>query len=239
MILSAIGGVHLENLNIMVVRKGENDQPIVLAISKGRILEEALDLLGKISIKIIDHSKNSRKLALNTNREDIRLLVVRAVDVPTYVEYGAADMGITGKDVLMEHDSQDYYEILDLGISKCRLMVATAVGSKHSNLRPKVATKYPKTATAFFESKGLQAEIIRLSGSMELAPSFGLADQIVDLVDTGDTLRANGLEPTELICEISSYLIVNKASMKVNYARVKEIIDSFEDVMGAGCGKVH
>ena len=221
----------------MDLNKDKSSPQLVLAVSKGRIFEEALELLGKASIEILDYSENSRKLSLDTNREDLRILVVRAADVPTYVEYGAADLGITGKDVLMEHNSGDYYEILDLGISKCRMMVASKVGFKATSSSIRVATKYPTVAEKYFASKGMQAEIIKLYGSMELAPSFGLADQIVDLVDTGATLRANGLEPRELISEISSYLIVNRASMKIHHDRVKEFINSFEKALGIGRGK--
>ena len=220
----------------MDLKKNKSSPQLVLAVSKGRIFEEALELLDKSSIKILDYSKSSRKLSLDTNRKDLRILVVRAADVPTYVGYGAADLGITGKDVLMEHNSTDYYEILDLGISRCRMMVASKVGFKATSLSIRVATKYPTVAENYFASKGLQAEIIKLYGSMELAPSFGLADQIVDLVDTGATLRANGLEAIELISEISAYLIVNRSSMKVHHGRVKELIHSFEKALGNGHG---
>jgi ATP phosphoribosyltransferase len=168
--------------------------------------------------------EKSRKLIIPTSREDVQLLVIRAADVPTYVEYGAADLGIAGKDVLVEYGAEGLYEPLDLGIAKCRLMTAARVGVCLEGKRMRVATKYVKTAQRYFAKKGVQVEIIKLYGSMELAPLVGLADCIVDLVDTGNTLKANGLEPRELIMDISSRLVVNKAAMKMKHQAVAEFI---------------
>lgn len=198
--------------------------PLVIAVSKGRILDDALPLLTSIGITATDDPASSRKLILDTNLPDVRLLIVRATDVPTYVEYGAADLGIAGKDVLMEYDAADYYEPLDLGIARCRLVVAGRAGDTAVSGRVRVATKYVRTARAHFESHGVQAEIIKLYGSMELAPLVGLAERIVDLVDTGNTLEANGLVELETICEVSSRLIVNKAAMKVKHRAVSAVI---------------
>jgi ATP phosphoribosyltransferase (homohexameric) (EC 2.4.2.17) len=187
---------------------------LTIAVSKGRIYDDALPLLEDAGIVPIDNPKTSRKLILRTNKDDVQLVIIRATDVPTFVEYGAADMGIAGKDVLLEHGAENLYEPLDLGIAKCRLMTATPVNAPEITGRIKVATKYVKTAQRYFASIGVQAEIIKLYGAMELAPLVGLADCIVDVVDTGNTLKANGLEPKELITHISSRLVVNKASMK-------------------------
>jgi len=198
--------------------------PLVIAVSKGRILDDALPLLARIGIAATDDPATSRKLVLDTSLPGVRLLIVRATDVPTYVEYGAADLGIAGKDVLMEYDGADYYEPLDLGIARCRLVVAGRAGDAQAASRVRVATKYVRTARAHFESQGVQAEIIKLYGSMELAPLVGLAERIVDLVDTGNTLEANGLVELETICEVSSRLIVNKAAMKVKHRAVSAVI---------------
>jgi ATP phosphoribosyltransferase len=173
----------------------------------------------------------SRKLILPTDREGVQLLVIRATDVPTYVEYGAADLGIAGKDVLLEYGAEGLYEPLDLRIARCRLMTAARVGAGQTGRRLRVATKYVKTAQRYFAQRGVQAEIIKLYGSMELAPLVGLADCIVDLVDTGNTLRANGLEPRELIMEISSRLVVNKASMKMKHEAVCGFIKQLSDIV--------
>ncbi len=201
---------------------------LTIAISKGRIYEEALPLLASADIKPLDDPKKSRKLILDTNQPHVKLVIIRATDVPTFVEYGAADLGIAGKDVLLEHDSDNLYEPLDLGIAKCRLM--TAMPNEMTSLprRVRVATKYVKTAHRYFASLGVQAELIKLYGSMELAPLVGLADCIVDLVDTGNTLKANGLSPRELITDISSWLVVNKAAMKMKHALIKTLIDQLE-----------
>jgi ATP phosphoribosyltransferase len=197
---------------------------LTIAISKGRIYEDAMPMLAAAGIYPTVDPDKSRKLILPTSRDDVRLLVIRATDVPTYVEYGAADLGIAGKDVLVEYGAEGLYEPLDLGIAKCRLMTAARVGADLGGKRLRVATKYVKTAQRYFAQQGVQAEVIKLYGSMELAPLVGLADCIVDLVDTGNTLKANGLEPRDLIMEISSRLVVNKAAMKMKHQAVSELI---------------
>ena len=205
---------------------------LTLAISKGRIYDEALGLLARVGIEPAVDPNKSRKLILPTNREGLQLLIIRATDVPTFVEYGAADLGIAGKDVLLEYDGTGLYEPLDLGIARCRLMTAGRpdMPAPRGN-RLRVATKYVKTAHRYFNGLGLQPEIIKLYGSMELAPLVGLADCIVDLVDTGKTLLANGLEPKELIMDISSRLIVNKASMKMKHRAVTDFIDELKTAL--------
>ncbi len=204
---------------------------ITIAVSKGRIYEEALPLLAKIGIQPIDDPETSRKLILPTTREDVQLVIIRATDVPTFVEYGAADLGIAGKDVLLEHGAENLYEPLDLNIARCKLMTAAHKDAPAISGRVRVATKYVTIAQSYFASLGIQAEIIKLYGSMELAPLVGLADCIVDLVDTGNTLRANNLEPRELIMNISSRLVVNKAAMKMKNAAISELLTQFEHVL--------
>jgi ATP phosphoribosyltransferase len=199
-------------------------QTLTIALSKGRILQEALPLLTHVGITPLDNLKTSRKLILATNNPAIKLVVIRASDVPTYVEYGAADIGIAGKDVLMEYGGDGLYEPLDLNIARCRLMLAGRRGVVAGQARLRVATKYVTTTRRHFASQGAQVEIIKLYGSMELAPLVGLADCIVDLVDTGNTLKANGLEPLEHIADISARMVVNKASMKMKHAQVKDFI---------------
>lgn len=197
---------------------------LTIAISKGRIYEDAMPLLAAAGVRPTVDPDKSRKLILPTSRDDVQLLVIRATDVPTYVEYGAADLGIAGKDVLVEYGAEGLYEPLDLGIARCRLMTAARVGACLDGKNLRVATKYVKTAQRYFAQKGVQAEFIKLYGSMELAPLVGLADCIVDLVDTGSTLKANGLEPRELIMDVSSRLVVNKAAMKMKHQAVCEFI---------------
>ena len=208
----------------MKLNKSTISSHLTLAIAKGRIFGEAQGLLERSGIKILDYSSKSRKLTFETNHKNLQILIVRAGDVPTYVDYGAADMGITGKDVLLESSAKNFYEILDLGISKCRMMVACGQGCSDVGVTTRVATKYPKISKKYFLEKGVQAEIIKLSGSMELAPSLGLADQIVDLVDTGTTLKENGLEATDLVFDVSSYLIVNKSSMRIFREKIQDFI---------------
>lgn len=203
-------------------------EPLTVAVSKGRILEEALPLLTRAGIRPQEDPARSRKLILPTTRPNVRLLILRAADVPTYVEYGGADIGITGKDVLMEHGGDGLYEPLDLKIATCRLMVAGRPDAPEPTERMRIATKYASTTRRYYARQGRQVEIIKLYGSMELAPLVGLADRIVDLVDTGNTLRANGLAPLAHIADISSRLIVNKASMKMKQAAVHEIVDALE-----------
>ncbi|HCT99277.1 MAG TPA: ATP phosphoribosyltransferase [Methylococcaceae bacterium] len=204
---------------------------ITIAVSKGRIYEEALPLLAKMGIEPIDNPETSRKLILPTTREDVQLIIIRATDVPTFVEYGAADFGIAGKDVLLEHGSENLYEPIDLNIACCKLMTAAHKDAPPISGRVRVATKYVTIAQQYFASLGIQAEIIKLYGSMELAPLVGLADCIVDLVDTGNTLRANQLEPRELIMHISSRLVVNKAAMKMKNAAVAALLTQFEQTL--------
>ena len=210
---------------------------LTIAVSKGRIYQEALPLLDAAGIRPGDDPEISRKLVLDTNHDDLRLLVLRAQDVPTFVEHGAADLGIAGKDVLLEHGGEGLYEPLDLGIARCRMVVAARRGYESLPRRPRVATKYVASTRRFFADKSVQPEIIKLYGSMELAPLVGLADCIVDLVDSGGTLAANGLVEVEEVCAISSRLIANKASMKMKHARLKAFIDSLaEAVKNAGAG---
>jgi ATP phosphoribosyltransferase len=204
---------------------------LTIAVSKGRIYEEALPLLAEAGITPIDDPQTSRKLILSTTRDDVQLVIIRATDVPTFVEYGAADLGIAGKDVLLEHGAEALYEPLDLKIACCRLMTATHKDAPEQTGRIRVATKYVKTARKYFANKGMQAEIIKLYGSMELAPLVGLADCIVDLVDTGNTLKANGLEPRELIMNISSRLVVNKAAMKMKNQAIVSLLNQLEKTL--------
>lgn len=200
-------------------------QSLTIALSKGRILDECLPLLAKVGVAPRVSPEASRKLILDTNIGGLKLVVIRAVDVPTYVQYGAADLGVAGKDVLMEHGGEGIYEPLDLGIGRCRMMLAGQPGHPPPRRRLRVATKYVTTTRRWFAAQSRQVEIIRLYGSMELAPLVGLADRIVDLVDTGNTLRANGLAPLETIAEISARLIVNRAAMKMKHAAVTAMIE--------------
>lgn len=205
---------------------------ITLALSKGRIFEETLPLLAAAGITPTDDPEKSRKLIIGTNRPDVRLLVVRASDTPTYVQYGAADLGIAGKDVLLEHGGEGLYQPLDLKIAQCRLCVAVPQGFDYAAAsrpggRIRVATKYIRCAKAHFAEKGMHVDLIKLYGSMELAPLVGLADAIVDLVSSGGTLRANHLEEVEEIMKISSRLIVNQASLKLKRETLQPILDAF------------
>lgn len=208
---------------------------ITLALSKGRILDETRPLLADMGIELIDDPEHSRKLILDTNHSSIKVVVVRAADTPTYVQYGAADLGVVGKDVLLEHGGEGLYEPLDLGIARCRLMVAGFAQDAviRSVPRPRIATKYVNVSRCYFASRGMQAEIIKLYGSMELAPLVGLADYIVDVVDTGNTLRANGLVPIETIATISSRLIVNKAAMKMKHAVLRSLVETFAQAVSS------
>ncbi len=201
---------------------------LTIAVSKGRIYEEALPLLAEAGIVPTDDPNTCRKLILQTTREDVQLVIIRATDVPTFVEYGAADLGIAGKDVLIEHGADSLYEPLDLGIACCRLMTATRKNAPPITGRVRVATKFVKITERYFANLGIQAEIIKLYGSMELAPLVGLADCIVDLVDTGNTLKANDMEPRDLIMNISSRLVVNKAAMKMKNAAIVDLLAQFE-----------
>ena len=226
-----------------------NDQTLTIALSKGRIFEQAMPLLESAGIRALDDPERSRKLILDTNDPSVKLVIIRASDVPTYVQYGAADIGVAGKDVLLEHGGEGLYEPLDLRIARCRLMVAGRPGSASATSasatsasatsasqgdgqgrrRLRIATKYVKCAERHFAAKGRQVEIIKLYGSMELAPLVGLADLIVDLVESGSTLKANGLVPLEHICDISSRLVVNKASWKMKHDRVTRLLAAMRD----------
>ena len=190
---------------------------LTIALTKGRILEETLPLLAAAGIEPLEDIARSRKLAFATNQANIRLLILRGSDVPTYVQFGAADLGVSGKDTLMEHGGDGLYSLLDLGIARCKLMTAGIKGQPEKTGRIKVATKYVNVARRFYAAQGRQADIIKLYGAMELAPIMDLADEIVDIVDTGNTLKANGLEARATIAEISSRLIANKASMKMKH----------------------
>ena len=197
-----------------------------IAVSKGRIFRECIPLLARAGVVPRDDPDTSRKLILDTNQADVKLVIIRAADVPTYVQYGAAELGVTGKDVLMEHGGEGLYEPLDLGIARCRLMVAGPRRAARPHRRLRIATKYVQSTRRYYAALGQQVEIVKLYGSMELAPLVGLADRIVDLVDTGNTLRANGLVPLEHIADISSRLVVNKAAMKMKHAAVSALVDA-------------
>lgn len=199
---------------------------LTIALTKGRILEETLPLLAAAGIEPIDDIATSRKLTFDTTSPDVRLLILRGSDVPTYVEFGSADVGVSGKDTLLEHGNTAFYEPLDLKISRCRLMTAGVVGKSLPPGRIRVATKYTNLAKRYYAEQGRQVDIIKLYGAMELAPIMELADEIVDIVDTGNTLKANGLEPRDKIADISSRLIVNKASMKMKHQQIEALIDA-------------
>jgi ATP phosphoribosyltransferase len=208
---------------------------LTIAIPKGRILTESIELFAKIGIHLESMLEDSRKLIFEYPEQNLRALIVRATDVPTYVEYGCADLGIVGKDTLLEQD-KDLYEPLDLKFGYCRMMVAEPAGlakndapARWSHIR--VATKYPHVAEKYFASKGVQAEIIKLYGSIELGPLVGLSERIVDLVSTGETLRQNGLVEVETIAEITTRLVVNRASLKTKHQRIRGIIDGLEKVI--------
>ena len=206
-------------------------EQLTIALSKGRIFKETLPLLAHAGIEAVDDPETSRKLILDTNQENVKLVIIRASDVPTYVQYGAADLGVAGKDVLMEHGGAGLYEPLDLRIARCRLMVAGHEPWSEQTQRLRITTKYVNSTRDYFAEQGMQVEIIKLYGSMELAPLVGLSDLIVDVVDTGNTLKANGLMPLESIADISSRLVVNKASMKRKHTRVQSFIDQIAEAV--------
>ena len=208
-------------------------EKITIALSKGRIFDETLPLLAAAGIVPTENPEQSRKLIIPTNIDKIQVIIVRATDVPTYVQYGAADLGVAGKDVLIEHGGNGLFAPLDLNIAKCKMMVAVPKGFDYQNAvyqgaRLKVATKYVKTAREHFAKKGVHIDLIKLYGSMELAPLTNLADAIVDLVSSGNTLKANNLVEVESIMPISSRLIVNQAALKTKYKDLQKIIDSFK-----------
>jgi len=209
---------------------------ITIALSKGRIFDETLPLLAAAGIVPTENPETSRKLIIGTNRPDVRVVIVRATDVPTYVQYGAADLGVAGKDVLIEHSGEGLYAPLDLNIAKCKMMVAVPAGFDYASAvkqgaRLKVATKYITTAREHFAAKGVHVDLIKLYGSMELAPLVGLADAIVDLVSTGGTLKANNLTAVEEILPISSRLVVNQAALKVKTSTIQSIIKAFSEAV--------
>ena len=205
---------------------------ITLALSKGRIFDETLPLLKAAGIEVAEDPEKSRKLIIGTNRDDVRVVLVRASDVPTYVQYGGADLGVTGKDTLIEHGGSCLYQPLDLKIAQCRMSVATRADFDYANAvkqgsRIRVATKYTLTARQHFSDKGVHVDVIKLYGSMELAPLTGLADAIVDLVSSGNTLKANHLVEVEEIMKISARLVVNQAALKLKREPIRAIIDAF------------
>lgn len=211
----------------------QNPQKLTLALSKGRILKETLPLLNAAGIDFLEDPSASRKLIFPTTNPNVNILILRASDVPTYVAHGAADFGVAGKDVLMEANVSDVYEILDLQIAKCKLMTAGIKGKQLPKGKLKVATKYVNLAKSYFAEKGEQVDVIKLYGSMELAPLVGLGDIIVDVVDTGNTLRANGLEPFDVMHHISSRLIVNKVSYKRKYDELLPIFNTIETTVAS------
>ena len=216
----------------MLIQLTDPVTTITIALSKGRIFDETLPLLAAAGIVPTENPETSRKLIIETNQPNVRVVIVRATDVPTYVQYGAADIGVAGKDVLIEHGGEGLYAPLDLEIAKCRMMVAVPEGFDYENAvrqgaRLKVASKYTKTAREHFAAKGVHIDLIKLYGSMELAPLAGLADAIVDLVSTGGTLKANKQVACEHIMDISSRLVVNQASLKVKRETLQPIIDAF------------
>ena len=205
---------------------------ISIALSKGRIFEETAPLLARVGIEPKGNGEGSRRLILDTSRADVRLIIVRPTDTPTYVQHGGADLGIAGRDVLVEHGGEGLYQPVDLGIAACRMMVAVRKGFDYEGAvrkgaRLRVATKYVNTTREHFAAKGVHVDLIRLYGSMELAPLVGLADAIVDLVATGHTLKANDLEPVEEIMPVSARLIVNQAALKTKRAALQPLIDAF------------
>ncbi len=207
------------------------EKPITIALSKGRIFKQTLPLLAHAGIEPTDDPETSRKLILDTNHPEVKLVTIRATDVPTYVQWGAADLGVAGKDALMEHGGEGLYEPLDLQIAKCRLMVAGHPDAEIDGNRLRIATKYVNSARSYFSSRGQQVEIIKLYGSMELAPLVGLSDLIVDLVESGNTLKANGLVPLAHVADISSRLVVNKASWKMKHNTVMQLLEALREAV--------
>ena len=203
-------------------------QELTIALTKGRVLAEELRLLSKAGVEPLEDPTSSRKLIFDTNQADIKIMVLRGMDVATYVDHGIADVGMSGKDVLLEHAGTGYYEPLDLGLGRCSLMVAGLVDEKELPARLRIATKFTNTAKRYYAERGVQVDIIKLYGAMELAPVTGLAHRIVDIVETGNTLKANGLEAMELITEISTRLIVNTTAYKTKFEQVRRLIESLE-----------
>ena len=207
---------------------------LLIALTKGRILEETLPLFERAGIVPKESLKKSRKLFFETNLDNVQLMLLRGSDVPTYVEFGSADMGVVGKDLILEYGSEGFYEPLDLGIARCRLMTAVRNNRELGPGRISVATKFTNIAKRYFAEQGKQIELIKLNGALELAPALGLADAIVDIVDTGRTLRANGLKPQDLIAEVSSRIIVNKASMKIKHEIINRVLEQLNTIVKVG-----
>ena len=205
---------------------------IMIALTKGRPLQQALELLDSVGIQPAEDISKSRKLVFDTNLSDTKLMILRGSDVATYVEHGIADLGFAGRDVLLEHGEEGYYQPLDLGIGKCDMMVAGLANEQPLPNRLKIATKFVNIAKRYYAAEGIQVDVIKLYGAMELAPVMGLAHRIVDIVETGNTLKANGLVPMEHIAKISGRLIVNKNSMKMKHLRVQSLIDDLAEVVG-------
>jgi len=205
-------------------------KPLTIALTKGRVLRDELELLSQIGITPEEDPDKSRKLVFNTCRDDVQIMVLRGMDVATYVEHGIADLGMSGKDVLLEHSGASYYEPLDLGLGRCQIMVAGLTDEPPMPARLRIATKFVNTAKRYYAERGVQVDIIKLYGAMELAPVTGLPHRIVDIVETGNTLKANGLEPLELIEEVSTRLIVNKSAYKTRFAEIRAIVDALETV---------
>jgi len=214
----------------------KNANQLVVALNKGRPLTALLKVLSEAGIAPSESPESSRKLVFPTSRSDVSLLVLRGGDVATYVEHGIADVGLLGKDSLLEFPGQDYYELLDLGLARCRLMVAGLVDEGPLPRRIRVATKFVETAKRYYAALGVQADIIKLSGAMELAPVMGLSDRIIDIVETGNTLVANGLEPKDLVEDISARLIVNKSSYKTKHRVINDLVKAIESSVARGDG---
>jgi len=210
-----------------------NPQKLVIALTKGRILEEVLPMLEKAGVIPAEAIGNSRKLLFDSNLPGVQLMVIRGSDVPTYVELGSADIGIAGKDMILEYGSQGFYEPVDLKIARCRLMTAAPIGASLNSPRLRVASKFVNIAKQYFAGLGRQVDIIKLNGALELAPLMGLADCIVDIVDTGKTLLAHGLEPRDFIAEVSTRVIVNRAAMKIKHERIQGLLQRLQAVVNA------
>lgn len=205
-----------------------SEHKLVIALTKGRILDEVLPLLEKAGVIPAEDIQNSRKLLFDSNLPNVQLVVIRGSDVPTYVELGSADIGIAGKDVIMEYGSRGFYEPVDLKIACCRVMTAAPIGASLDHPRLRVASKFVNIAKQYFSEQGRQVDLIKLNGALELAPLMGLADCIVDIVDTGKTLKAHGLEPRDLIADVSTRVIVNRASMKIKHAQVQALLQRLQ-----------
>jgi len=204
---------------------------LTIALTKGRVLIDQLDLLAKVGIRPTESPASSRKLVFDTNQASIRILVLRGMDVATYVDHGIADVGMSGKDVLLEHSGTGYYEPVDLGLGRCSLMVAGLVEEDRLPSRLRIATKFINTAKRYYAEQGVQVDVIKLYGAMELAPTMGLAHRIVDIVETGNSLKVNGLKSIELIAEISTRLIVNSSAYKTKFEEIRRLIESLEMVL--------